>query len=107
MIRRIVCTLAVAACTVAPLTSTAMSIFGHSDTSTAASSMPKGKTVKFILKNRTTSAMTLTVNDQPVTIAAGGESEVRAVDGTDIYDVDHVVKVHVTRELSGTAVSFR
>ncbi len=107
MIRRFVCTLAIAAATVAPLTSNAMSIFGRSDSNTPSASTPKGKTIKLTLKNKTASAMTLTVNDQPVTIAAGAEMEVKAVDGTNIYDADRNVKVHVTRDLSGTAVSFR
>lgn len=107
MIRRIACTLALTACTLAPLASNA-SIFHHSDNApVAASTLPKGKTVKLTLKNRTASAMTLTINDQPVTIAANGEYELRTTEGTDIYDADHNVKLHVTRELSGNAVSFR
>lgn len=107
MIRRIACTLALAACTLAPLASNA-SIFRRSDNApSSATSMPKGKTVKFMLKNRTSSPMTLTVNDQPLTIAANGESEVRAIEGSDILGADHSVKLHVTRELSGNAVSFR
>ena len=108
MIRRFVCTLALAACTVAPLTSNAMSIFGHSDNNNAVSTTAaKGKTVKLTLKNRTASAMTLTVDDKPVTIAANGEYELRTTEGTDIYDADHNVKLHVTREMSGNAISFR
>ena len=107
MIRRIACTLAIAACTVAPLASNAMSLFGRSGNSASATDAPKGKTVKVTLKNRTASAMTLTVNDKPVTIAANGEYELKAVEGTDVYDADHNVKLRVTREMSGNTVSFR
>lgn len=107
MIRRIVCTLALTACTIAPLASNAASLFGRSGNTAASTDMPKGKSVKVILKNRTASAMTLTVNDKPVTIAANGEYELRTTEGTDIYDADHNVKLHVTREMSGNAVSFR
>lgn len=73
MIRRIVTTFALAACTIVPMSSNAVSLFGRSGGVSAASDMPKGKTVKLTLKNRTAAVMTVVVNDKPVTIAANGE----------------------------------
>lgn len=108
MIRRIVTTAALSAALVAPLAMHA-SIFGRSaDATSSASSAPKGKMVKLTLKNRTSSPMNVFVNDQPVTIAANGEQQVKAAAGSDVLDADHTtVRLHVTSELSGNTVSFR
>lgn len=108
MIRRIVTTLALAACTLVPMTSNAASLFGRSNGSAAAADMPKGKTVKLTLKNKTSTDMTVVVNDKPVTIAANGEYALKTTEGTDVFDADRTtVKLHVTSEMNGNTVSFR
>lgn len=108
MIRHIVTTFAIAACTIVPMSSHATSLFGHSGNGAAATDMPKGKTVKLTLKNRTAAEMTVVVNDKPITIAANGEYALKTTEGTDVYDADRTtVKLHVTNEMNGNTVSFR
>ena len=110
LIRNIVSTLALAASTLAPVTSNAASIFGHSaatgNAPTATAS--KAKMIKFKLANKTAAPMTVLINDQAMTLAANSETPVRAAEGSDIYGDDHsTVKLHVTGDLSGNTVSFR
>jgi hypothetical protein len=109
-LRNVVSTLALAACTLAPVASHAASLFGHGASTGTPATAPavKAKMVKFTLANKTPVAMTVLVNDQPVTLAANSETPVRAAEGSDITDSDRsTVKVHVTGELSGNTVSFR
>lgn len=110
-IRSVASVVALAACTVAPLTSSAASLFGRSagrgDLPTSAQSV-KGKSVKLTLKNKTAAPMTLVVNDSPVIIGANDETSVKALVGSNIYSEDKsMVKLHVTSDLSGNTVSFR
>ena len=110
LLRNVVSTLALAACTLAPITSHAASLFGRGAANGNAPSATAGKTkmIKFKLVNKTAAPMTVVVNDQPVTLAANSETPVRAAEGSDIFGEDHsTVKVHVTGELSGNTVSFR
>ncbi|MGI4756860.1 MAG: hypothetical protein ACRYGF_08430 [Janthinobacterium lividum] len=102
MIRRTVSALVLAAATFAPFAAHA-SFFGKDTTGVVA----KGKMVKMTLKNRTSSPMDLLVEDQPITIAANSEYELKAAEGTHVYGADKVVKVLVTRDLNGTTCSFR
>ena len=109
MIRRLISAAALSVTLVAPLASHA-SIFGRNavDNTPAAAGAPKGKMVKLTLKNKTGNAMNLYVNDQPITIAANSEQQVKAAEGSDVLDADHTtVRLHVTNELSGNTVSFR
>lgn len=101
MVRRTVFAAILAAATLAPTVSHA-SFFGHT-----ATTPDKGKMVKLTLKNRTAAPMDLLVEDQPITIAANGEYELKAVEGTHVYGPDKSVKVVVTRDLNGTTCSFR
>ena len=101
MVRRTVFALALAAATLAPTVSHA-ALFGHS-----ATAPDKGKMVKITLKNRTSAPMDLLVEDQPITIAANGEYELKAAEGSHVYGVDKTVKLMVTRDLNGTTCSFR
>ncbi|WP_419805659.1 hypothetical protein [Terriglobus sp.] len=109
LIRNVVSTLALAASTLAPITSHAASLFGRNASGNApAATASKVKMIKFTLANKTAAPMTVLVNDQPITIAANSETPVRAAVGSDIFGDDHsTVKVHVTGELSGNTVSFR
>lgn len=106
MIRRTVSALALAATLFVPFASHA-SLFGSKDNVPASATALKGKMVKMILKNRTTTAMDLMVEDKPVTIAANGEYELKAVEGSHVYGADKVVRLLVTRDLNGTTCSFR
>jgi hypothetical protein len=63
--------------------------------------------VKMTLKNRTTAPMDILIEDKPVTIAANGEYELKAAEGTRVFGMDKVVKVTVSRDLDGTTCSFR
>ena len=103
MIRYTVAALVIAATTFAPFASHA-SMFGKSSTSATET---KGKMVKMTLKNRTSAPMDLLVEDKPITIAANGEYELKAAEGTHVYGADKTVKVLVTRDLNGTTCSFR
>ncbi len=107
--RTLVSTLALAACTLAPLASSAASLFGRdANTPTPTAKVAKVKTVKLTLKNRTADAMTIVVNSQPMTLAANSEVNVRAAEGSNIFAADGTtVKLHVTRDLSDNTVSFR
>ena len=110
LIRNIVSTLALAASTLAPITSHAASLFGHGNSSGSAptASASKAKMVKFTIANKTATPMTVLINDQPVTLAANSEQSVKAAEGSDVFGDDHTtVKLHVTGELSGNTVSFR
>ena len=102
MLRRIVVAVILSATTFAPLASHA-SWLGKDNVATA----PKGKVVKMTLKNRTATPMDLLIEDQPITIAANGEYELKAAEGTHVYGADKSVKVLVTRDLNGTTCSFR
>ncbi len=104
MFVRSVSALVLAAAMFAPITSSAASLFGATTTTT---STPKVKMVKMTLKNRTSEPMQLMIEDKPVTIAANGEYELKAAEGTRVFGADKVVKVTVTRELDGTTASFR
>ncbi|MGI4852737.1 MAG: hypothetical protein ACRYF4_01670 [Janthinobacterium lividum] len=106
MIRRTVSALVLATTLFAPLASHA-SLFGSKDNVPTGTTTLKGKMVKMTLKNRTTTAMDLMVEDKPVTIAANGEYELKAVEGTHVYGADKAVKLLVTRDLNGTTCSFR
>lgn len=108
-IRKVVSTLALAACTLAPIASHAASLFGRSAATTPSTSAAvKARMVKFTLVNRTAAPMTVLVNNQPVTLAANAETPVKAAEGSDVFGDDHTtVKLHVTGELSGNTVSFR
>ena len=108
MIRRTVSAIVLAAITFAPLVSHA-SLFGKDskDNTPATTNAPKGKMVKMTLKNRTSAPMDLIVEDKPITIAANGEYELKASEGTHVYGTDKSVKVLVTRDLNGTTCSFR
>ena len=108
IIRRYMFTLALAACTLAPLSSHALSILGRNNNDTA-SAVPKGKMIKLTLRNKSTAEMTLLVNDKAIILPAnGGEYKLAAVEGTDIYDAAHTtVQLHVSREMNGNTVSFR
>ncbi len=109
MIRRIVTTAALSLSLVAPFAAHA-SIFGRSaeTPSSTTSNAPKGKMIKLTLKNRTASPMSIFVNDQPVTLAANSEQQIKAAEGSDVLDADHTtVRLHVTGALSGNTVSFR
>ena len=101
MVRRTVFALVLTAATFAPTASQA-ALFGHSATTS-----DKGKMVKVTLKNRTSAPMDLMVEDKPITIAANGEYELKAVEGTHVYGADKSVKLMVTRDLNGTTCSFR
>ncbi len=101
MVRRTVFALVLTAATLTPTASHA-ALFGHS-----ATTPDKGKMVKVILKNRTAAPMDLLVEDKPITIAANGEYELKAVEGTHVYGSDKSVKLTVTRDLNGTTCSFR
>lgn len=113
MIRRILTTFVLTVCTLVPMTSNAASLFGRTNNAAASTDMPKGdmpkgKTVKLMLKNRTDAAMTIVVNDKPVTIAANGEYALKTAEGTDVYEADRTtVKLHVTGDMNGNTVSFR
>lgn len=109
-VRNLVSSIALAACTLAPITSHAASLFGRSPSNgnVPVSSASKGKMVKFTLANKTASPMTVMVNDQPMTLEANSQVPVRVAEGSDILADDHTtVKLHVTGELSGNTVSFR
>ncbi len=103
MIRRTASAVILAVATLAPFASHA-SLFGKDNGATTA---PKGKIVKVTLKNRTAAPMDLMIEDQPITIAANGEYELKATEGTHVYGADKSVKVLVTRDLNGTTCSFR
>jgi hypothetical protein len=102
MIRRSVTAIVLAAATFAPIASHAFPLFG-----TNVNAATKGKVVKMTLKNKTNAPMELMIEDKPVTIAANGEYELRAPEGTHVYGADKSVKVLVTRDLDGTTCSFR
>ncbi len=104
MIRSTVAALVIAATTFAPFASHA-SLFGKG--STPSITEAKGKMVKLTLKNRTSAPMDLLIEDKPITIAANGEYELKATEGTHVYGADKSVKVLVTRDLNGTTCSFR
>lgn len=108
-IRQFVCTLALSACVVLPTVAQTSSLVGRSSNNTpVAAGEPKGKTVKITLKNKTNAPIDLIVNDKTVTIAANSEFELKAPAGTDVYSSDRtLVKLHVTNEMNGNAVSFR
>lgn len=103
MIRQTVSAFVLAATLFAPAVSQA-SLFRSSNTTTAA---VKVKMVKMTLKNRTAEPMELIVEDKPITIAANGEYDLKAPEGTHVYGTDKSVKVLVTRDLEGTTCSFR
>ncbi len=103
MIRHIASTLILAVGIVAPTVSHAALIGGHS----GSSSTTKIKMVRITLRNRTAAPMNLMIEDKPVTIAANGEYELKAPEGTHVYGEDKSVKLLVTRDLEGTACSFR
>ena len=103
MIRPIVATTILAAGMFAPVASHA-SLFGDGNNTATA---PKGKMVKVTLKNRTSSPMDLLVEDKPITIAANGEYDLKAPEGTHVCGADKSVKVLLTRDLNGTTCSFR
>ena len=110
MIRRTFTTATIVACTIVPMTTQASSLFHRSSVTNgaAATDMPKGKSVKLTLKNRTSADMTVVVNDKPVTIAANGEYALKTTEGTNVYDADRTtIKLHVTGEMNGNTVSFR
>ena len=108
LIRNVVSTLALAACTLAPISSRAASIFGRAASSPSTPAAEKVKMIKFTLSNKTASPMTVMVNKQPLVLAANSSTEVRAADGSDILAEDgSTVKVHVRGDLSGNTVSFR
>jgi hypothetical protein len=102
MFVRTVSALVLAAATFAPIASVAASPAGTTTTSNV-----KVKMVKMTLKNRTSEPMDLMIEDKPVTIAANGEYELKAAEGTKVYGTDKAIKVTVTRELDGTTCSFR
>ncbi len=104
MVRSIVTALILAASIAAPAVSHAALFGGHSGSSTAT---PKLKMVKVTLRNRTSAPMNLMIEDKPVTIAANGEYQLKAAEGTHVYGEDKSVKLLVTRDLNGTACSFR
>ncbi len=101
MVRRTVLALVLAASTLAPTASHA-ALFGHSS-----NTPDRGKMVKVTLKNRTSAPMDLLVEDKPITLAANGEYELKAAEGTHVYGADKSVKLTVTRDLNGTTCSFR
>ena len=82
-IRNLVSTLALAACTLAPITSHAASIFGHGAASGASVTNPalKSKMIKFTLSNKTSAPMNLLINEQPVTLAANSQMPIKAAEG--------------------------
>lgn len=109
-VRNLVSTIALAAATLAPITSHAASLFGrNSDNGNVpVATANKGKMIKFTLVNKTASPMTVVVNEQPMTLEANSQTPVRIAEGSDIFADDRTtVKLHVTGQLSGNTVSFR
>ena len=104
MIRPIVTATALAVSLAVPSVSHAALFGGRGGSSNAS---PKLKMVKITLRNRTAAPMNILIEDKPVTIAANGEYELKAAEGTHVYGEDRSVKLLVTRDLDGTACSFR
>ncbi len=102
MFKRSVSALVLAAATFAPIASHAFPIFGTNNAAAA-----KVKMVKMTLKNKTSQSMDLMIDDKPVTIAANGEYQLKAAEGTKVYGADKTLKVTVTKDLDGTTCSFR
>ncbi len=103
MFRLIASALVLATSLSVPATSHASMFGGHAGSTSTA----KVKMVKMTLRNRTAAPMNLMIEDKPITIAANGEYELKAAEGTHVYGEDKSVKLLVTRDLDGTACSFR
>ncbi len=91
-----------AACTLVPLASYAALTENNANVSQA-----KGPLVHVTLKNRGTSAQTLTIEGRSVTLAANGEYKLTAPAGTQVFGSDNTVKVTIVKEYNGAVCSFK